>query len=74
MKNIDSDRVLPTEAAKILETSTLFVYLAMQQGKLPIGVAVKTSTKWTYHISAKLLEEYTGKDIKAELQKIRKSK
>lgn len=69
---MERKRILPTEAAEILEVSPQFVRVAMQQGKLPIGTAVKMSTVWTYHISAKLLADYTGKDIAAEIERIRK--
>jgi hypothetical protein len=43
-------RILPTEAAAILNVSPQFVRVAMQQGKLPIGTAVQMSSIWTYHI------------------------
>lgn len=65
-------RILPTEAAMILNVSPQFVRVAMQQGKLPIGTAIKMSSIWTYHISGKLLQEYSGKDIEQEIMKIRK--
>lgn len=64
-------RILPTEAATILNVSPQFVRIAMQQGKLQIGTAVKMSSIWTYHISEKLLAEYSGKDISKEIAKIR---
>lgn len=70
----DISKILPAEAAIILNTSPQFVRIAMQQGKLPIGTAVKMSSKWTYNISPKLLAEYSGADIVAELKKIRKEK
>lgn len=60
-------RILPTEAAVILNVSPQFIRIAMQQGKLPIGTAVQMSSIWTYHISEKLLADYSGKDIQAEL-------
>lgn len=56
-------RILPTEAAAILNVSPQFIRVAMQQGKLPIGTAVQMSSIWTYHISEKLLADYSGKDI-----------
>lgn len=37
-------RILPTEAAAILNVSPQFVRVAMQQGKLPIGTAVQMSS------------------------------
>lgn len=64
-------RILPTEAAAILNVSPQFVRIAMQQGKLPIGTAVQMSSIWTYHISEKLLQEYSGKNIEQEIMKIR---
>jgi hypothetical protein len=44
----------------------------MQQGVLPIGVAVKMSSRWTYHITVDKLSEYMGKDVSKELEKYRK--
>lgn len=64
-------RVTVIEAAKILDASPDFVRLAMQQGRLPIGSAAKTSSKWTYHISSKLLAEYSGADVEKELETMR---
>ena len=50
---MDIGRILPTEAAAILNVSPQFVRVSMQQGKLPIGTAVQMSSIWTYHISEK---------------------
>lgn len=61
-------RILPTEAAAILNVSPQFVRVAMQQGKLPIGTAVQMSSIWTYHISEKLLADYSGKNIEKMLE------
>ena len=72
---MNTGKILTTEAAAILNTSPQFVRVAMQQqGKLPIGIAIKMSTKWTYNISGKLLTEYSGKDVEKELEQIRKKK
>jgi hypothetical protein len=49
-----------SEAAKRIGKSEQFVRIGLQQKILPIGVAVKMSSKWTYHISPKLLAEYVG--------------
>jgi len=57
-------RVSVKEAAEILGVSQQFVRIGLQQGTLPIGTAVKMSSRWTYHISPKLLEEYAGKTNK----------
>lgn len=48
------------EAAERLGKSQPFVRIGLQRGLLPIGTAVKMSSKWTYHISEKLLNEYVG--------------
>ena len=69
--SMEIGRILPTEAAAILNVSPQFIRIAMQQGKLPIGTAIQMSSILTYHISEKLLADYSGKDIKKELEKIR---
>lgn len=71
---MNTGKILPVEAAAILNTFPQFIRVAMQQNKLPIGIAVKMSTKWTYNISGKLLAEYSGKDVEKELEQIRKKK
>jgi len=52
------------EAASRLGKSEQFVRIGLQRGLLPFGVAVKMSSKWTYHISPKKLEEYIGEDLR----------
>ncbi len=64
-------RVKVTEAATILECSPQFVRVAMQEGILPIGVAVQMSSIWTYHISKSKLEEYCGRTLDRDLEEIR---
>lgn len=49
-----------TEAAKLLEKSPQFVRIGLQRGILPIGTAVKMSSRWTYHISKAKVYEYLG--------------
>ena len=48
------------EAARILGKSEQFVRIGLQRNILPIGTAVRMSSRWTYHISPKLLKEYVG--------------
>lgn len=50
------------EAAQMLNKSQQFVREGLKSGVLPIGTAVKIgdSSKWTYHISKKKLQEYLG--------------
>ena len=47
-----------SEAAKIMGVSPQFVRIGLQDKRLPFGVAVKMSGKYSYHISDKLFEEY----------------
>lgn len=65
-------RVTVTEAAKILDASPEYIRYALRQGMLPIGSAAKMSSRWTYHISPKLLAEYSGADVEKELETLRK--
>jgi len=56
-----SERIKVAEAAKLMGVSEQFVRIGMQRGRLPIGKAVQLSEKrWTYYISPKLFEEFTG--------------
>lgn len=48
--------------AEILGVSPQFVRIGLQQKTLPIGSAVKISSKWTYHISYELLKNYIGEE------------
>jgi len=45
-------------AAKLLGKSKQFIRVGLQQGTLPFGVAVKTSNRFSYHISPKKLNDY----------------
>lgn len=64
-------RVKVKEAADILGTSQEYIRLGLQKGVLPIGTAVKMSSVWTYHISPKLLEDYSGVDVEKTIHKMR---
>lgn len=50
------------EAAKLLNKSPDFIRVGLQNGRLPFGTAVKTSSKWSYHISEVKFNEYVGGD------------
>lgn len=56
------ERVTVKAAAEILGVSPQFIRIGMQRGLLPIGAAVKMSSKWTYHISPAKLREYIGEE------------
>lgn len=68
---MSTGKITVVEAAKILHVSDQFVRIGMQRNVLPIGTALKMSSKWTYQISEKLLEQYSGADVAAELAQIR---
>lgn len=51
------------DAARILGKSEQFIRIGLQRNLLPIGTAVKMSSKWTYHISPKLLKDYAGVEL-----------
>ena len=52
-----------TECAKLLDKSPQFVREGLKRGILPFGVAIKMSSKWTYHISEAKVYEYLGKKV-----------
>lgn len=56
----DQNRVKTVDAARELHTSYVDLTYKMQHGMLPIGTAYKRpgSSKWTYIIYRKLLEDY----------------
>ncbi len=47
-------------AAKILGKGIDFIRYGLQQKAFQFGVAVKTSSSYTYHISPYLLSQYIG--------------
>ncbi|MGE6426180.1 helix-turn-helix domain-containing protein [Bacillus altitudinis] len=56
--SLDSGRISVQKAAKLLGKSEQFVRVGLQRSVLPFGTAVKLSSKWTYHISAKKFYDY----------------
>lgn len=54
----ESGRISVSEAAKLLGVSPQFVRIGMQRGTLPIGAAVKMSSRWTYWISRSKVERF----------------
>jgi transcriptional regulator with XRE-family HTH domain len=57
---IDQYNVSIADAAKKLNKSPQFVRISLQMGTAPFGFATRTSTRWSYHISYKKLNEYIG--------------
>lgn len=64
-------KIKVSEAAAVLHVSDQFVRIGLQRGILPIGTAIRMSSKWTYQISPKLLADYSGADLGKELERIR---
>ena len=59
------ERVKIREAAELLGVSQQFIRIGMQRNQLPIGTAVKLSSRWTYYIPRERLNAYLkGQDIK----------
>lgn len=58
------NRLSILEAAELMNVSQQFIRVGLQNGILPFGYAVKTSSKWTYYISPVKFMEYTGISIK----------
>lgn len=61
-----SGNVSIKETAKLMNKSEMFVRIGLQRGLLPIGTAIKTSSKYSYHISPKLLGDYLGLNLNEE--------
>lgn len=50
------------EAARRIGKCEQYVRKGLQDMRLPFGTAVMMSTKWSYQISPKLLDEYIGEN------------
>lgn len=55
-----SKNMTVAEAAKEMQKGYHFIRIGLQRNLLPFGTAVKTGSKWSYHISRKKFEEYLG--------------
>ena len=62
MREVKTCKVSVEKAARILGISPLSVQCALREKALPIGCAWKNegSSTWKYHVSIKLLSEYSG--------------
>ena len=56
----ETKNVSVAECARRLGKSEQFVRVALQNGAVPFGFAVKSRTMYSYHISPKKLQEYIG--------------
>lgn len=51
-------------AARLMGVSQQYIRVGMQRKLLPIGTAIQISSKrYTYYISPKLFEDYTGMTV-----------
>ena len=48
------------DVAKAMGKSEMFVRIGLQRGLLPFGIAVNTSSKYTYYISPNKFYKYIG--------------
>lgn len=53
-------RITVKEAAKRMGVTEQYIRIGLQQGRLPIGSAVRMSGQYTYHIDDRKLDEYLG--------------
>ena len=49
-------------AADLLGKSQMYIRTGLQNGRLPFGSAVKTSSQWSYHIPPLALKAYIDGD------------
>lgn len=54
------ERIKVSDAARLMGVSEQFIRIGIRTGRLPIGEAVKLSSRWTYYISPKRFEDFTG--------------
>ncbi len=63
MINLKEMKSIPVEmAADIIGKAPQFIRIGLQQQRLPFGIAVMTSSVWSYHISYEQLKNYIGID------------
>lgn len=69
--NIEKRRITVQDAAKLMGKSEMYVRIGLQRGILKFGTAIKLDgkTKYSYHISPKLFEEYLGTSSLQETKK-----
>lgn len=60
------DRLSVQQTAKLMNAGEQFIRRGLVENRFPFGYAVKTSSKWTYFISASKFTEYTGIKIPNE--------
>ena len=58
MKNKNENRMTVKEAAARMGVSELFIRFGIRNGTLPIGYAIKMSSKWTFYINKTMFEAF----------------
>ena len=66
---MNKNRITVADAAKHLGISDQFVRLGLQRKELPIGTAVKTSSRWTYYINRIQLEEFSREEFSRDKER-----
>jgi len=65
IEKINTRSVSVKEAAKVMGKSEQFVRIGLQTKRLPFGLAVQVSTRWTYYISPAKFYDFVGTKIKS---------
>lgn len=52
------EKIIVTEAAKIMNVSPMFLRCGLRQGKFPFGTAVKMERRWAYYINPEMFKAY----------------
>lgn len=58
----EEKKITIKKASELMNKSQQFIRIGLQRGILPIGNAVKMSSRWSYYISPKRFYEYIGKE------------
>jgi len=51
-------RITVKQASEMMKVSQAFIRIALQQGRLDIGTAVKMSSRWCYYITEEKVLRY----------------
>jgi hypothetical protein len=55
------------DVARLMGKNEMFVRIGLQRGLLTFGLAIKTSSKYSYYINPSQLEEYLGIKLDEEI-------
>ena len=48
------------DVARLMGKNEMFIRIGLQRGLLPFGIAIKTSSKYSYYINTNKFYEYIG--------------